>query len=456
MENMFVRHRNVTVLVALLFGQILGLAMQVKRNEGGEGLGKTPLLRVWVMNAITPIEKIVVRGGEGARDTWDDYLNLRGVRKENEQLKAQLDQMRLDQVRLEEDATQARRLQALFKFKEQYLAQTVAAQVVGSSGTEASRVIYIDKGESDGIRQDMPVITPEGVVGKVVRVMPSTAQVLLITDASWGVGGILEKSRLQGIARGTSTGDVKLTNILADEKVEPGERVLTSGGDRIFPKGLPLGTVSELLSREDLFLNIRLRPSANLSRLEEVLVITKIDDKAPQLSADDTSNGPVRASDILSQRLPNVPKNQQPVVTKPANPEEQDNEPDAQEPAGTTKPTESAVKPANGEAKPAGTSHTGTAGAATTPAGANHTGTGSAAPAGANHTGTTAAPNGANHNGANHAGATPSGAAPTNTKPQGTKPATTEPATNPQEQQQPKPKPAEPPPAEPPTGDNPR
>ena len=444
MENLFVRHRNVTVLVALLFAQILGLAMQVKRNDPGEGQGKTPLLRVWVMNAITPIEKVVVRGGEGVRDTWDDYLNLRGVRKENEELKAQLDQMRLDQVRLQEDAAQAHRLQALFNFKEQYLAQTVPAQVVGSSGTESSRVIYIDKGESDGVRQDMPVITPEGVVGKVVRVMPSTAQVLLITDPSWGVGGILEKSRLQGIARGTSTGDVKLTNILSDENVEPGERVLTSGGDRIFPKGLPLGTVSELLSREDLFLNIRLKPAANLSRLEEVLVITKIDDRAPQVAAGDQS-GPVRASDILSERLPNVPKNQQP-VPKPAGeePDAAGNEP---EPPTTTKPAETVTKPVTGAT-------------ATTGATTNHTGTtGTATPTGANHTGTTAAPNGngANHNGANHTGTTPA-ATPTVTKPNGTKPAatTTEPTTNPQEQQAPKPKPAEPAPAEPPTGDNPR
>ncbi|HTK94815.1 MAG TPA: rod shape-determining protein MreC, partial [Terriglobales bacterium] len=173
------------------------------------------------------------------------------------------------------------------------------------------------------------------VVGKIVRVLPSTSQVLLITDPTWGVGGILEKSRLQGIAKGTAAGDLKLANILSDEKVELGERVLTSGGDRIFPKGLPLATVSELLSREDLFLNIRLRPAANLGRLEEVLVITRVDEKMP--TAADTANGPVRASDVLAQRLPSVPKQAPPVVpgdkAKP-NP-----------PAGGTQP---ATKPATG------------------------------------------------------------------------------------------------------------
>ena len=306
MENLFARHRNATVLVALLFAQILGLAIQVKRSDPNEPTRKTALVRVWVVGAITPIEKLVVSSSRGVRNLWNDYIGLRGVRQENERLKAELEQQRIAQVRMQEDAAQAHRLQALFNFKEQFIGQTLAAQVIGSSGTEQSRVIYIDRGSNDGIAQDMAVITPDGVVGKIVRVLPSTSQVLLITDPTWGVGGILEKSRLQGIAKGTAAGDLKLANILADEKVEIGEKVLTSGGDRIFPKGLPLATVSELLSREDLFLNIRLRPAANLSRLEEVLVITRIEERAPTVA--ETGNGPIKASDILAQRLPTVPK----------------------------------------------------------------------------------------------------------------------------------------------------
>ena len=247
MENLFVRHRNATLLVALLFAQILGLAIQVKRVDPTQPDKQAPLLRVWVMSVITPIEKLVVASGRGVRDTWNDYVNLRGVHQENRELKAQLERMRVEQVRLEQDAAQGRRLQAVLQFKERFISQTVAAQVIGSSGSEQSRVIYIDKGAADGLAQDMPVITPDGVVGKIVRVLASTSQVLLITDPAWGVGGVLEKSRLQGIAKGTPSGDLKFSNILADEKVEPGERVLTSGGDRIFPKGLPLATVSELL-----------------------------------------------------------------------------------------------------------------------------------------------------------------------------------------------------------------
>jgi rod shape-determining protein MreC len=304
MESLLARHRSVNLLVVLLFAQILGLAVQVKRADPTEPGRQTPLLRAWVMGVITPIEKLVVAGGHGVRNTWNNYVNLRGVREENRALKAQVERLEIEQMRLAEDAAATHRLQALLAFKQQYVAQTVAAQVIGSSGSEQSRVLYIDKGGSDGVAVDMPVMTPEGVVGKVVRVLPSTAQVLLITDPSWGVGGLLQKSRLQGIAKGNAAGELKFANILADEKVEPGERVLTSGGDGIFPKGLPLATVSELLKREDMFLNIRLTPAANLGRLEEVLVVTRVEERQP--TAEETASGPVRASDILSQRLPTV------------------------------------------------------------------------------------------------------------------------------------------------------
>jgi rod shape-determining protein MreC len=217
-----------------------------------------------------------------------------------------VERMRIEQVRLQEDAQQGRRLQAVLHFKEQFISETLAAQVIGSSGSEQSRVIYIDKGSNDGLKTNMPVITPEGVVGKIVQPLANTSVVLLVTDPAWGVGGVLEKSRLQGIAKGTPGGDLKFSNILADEKVEAGEHVLTSGGDGIFPKGLPLATVSELLKREDMFLNIRLAPAANLGKLEEVLVITKLAEKPP--TAEEIAAGPVRAADVLAQRLPSVPK----------------------------------------------------------------------------------------------------------------------------------------------------
>jgi rod shape-determining protein MreC len=226
------------------------------------------------------------------------------VRQENRNLKEQLEQLRLHQARLEEDAQQARRLQSLLGFKEQFVAQTMAAQVIGLSGSPQSRTFYMDKGSDEGIAKDMAVITAEGVVGKVLRVYPSTAQVLMIDDQSSGVGAILETSRLQGVLRGTPSGRVVLDKIMNDEPVQAGEKVLTSGGDQIFPKGLLIGTVGKVGQGKEFFLDVQIKPAADLSKLEEVLVITKDEERTPE-TADST---PVRAVDILEKRLPSVPE----------------------------------------------------------------------------------------------------------------------------------------------------
>ncbi len=301
METFISRYRNTTVLVIVLFAQVLGLAMQIKRP--GES-GSTRLLRLWVVDTITPIEKGLVSSGHAVRGVWTNYVYLRGVRRENRQLRDQIEHMRLEQVRLNEDASQARRLQSLLGFKEQFISATVPAQVIGTSGSDLSRVFYIDKGANAGIKPDMAVISADGIIGKVLRVYGSSAQVLEINDPSSGVGAILEKSRLQGILQGTASGELMMRYVMSDEKVAPGERVLTSGGDRIFPKGLPIGTVIQSTPGSDLFLNIRVKPAANLSRVEEVLVVTKIVEKAPDVTE---PAGPQRAADILAQRLPSVP-----------------------------------------------------------------------------------------------------------------------------------------------------
>jgi rod shape-determining protein MreC len=344
MEHLISRYRNVTILAVILFAQVLGLAVQVKRSGGEES---TRLIRLWTVSAIAPLEKVIIWCQSGVGNLWQSYVYLRGVRQENRDLKFEIERLRLEQVRLSDDARQARRLQALLGFKEQYIAKTVAAQVIGTSGSEQSRSIYIDKGTDSGVQKDMAVITADGVVGKVLRAFGSTSQVLLVSDYSSGVGAIVDKSRSQGVVRGTPAGEVILANVMTGELVEPGELVVTSGGDQIFPKGLPVGTVMKVSPGADLFLNIRIKPTVNLNQLEEVLVITKKEDRAPSLAETNT----VRAVDILTQRLPSVPD-------KPA-------AASTQTPAGgtaatTAKPPATAAKPeaksggqATGLAKPA-------------------------------------------------------------------------------------------------------
>lgn len=293
------RYRNVSILAAAVFIQLIGLAVQVKRPTENES---TRLIRVWTVTAVTPLEKGLVHVQNKVTDVWHNYIYLRGVRQQNRALQEQIQQLQLDQVRLTQDAQQAHRLQALLGFKEQYIDKTTAAQVIGSSGSEQSRTVYLDKGSDDGIKVDMPVISSQGVVGKVIKVFSRTSLVLLINDQNSGVGIIVDRSRLQAVLKGKTGGKLGLENVMAEEDVKPGDRLLTSGGDQIFPKGLPVGTVSDVRQGSE-FLQVNVQPAAALNRLEEVLVITKKQERTPELANENS----VRAADILSQRLPSVP-----------------------------------------------------------------------------------------------------------------------------------------------------
>lgn len=338
MDNFLSRYRNVSILVAILFAQVLGLAIQVRRSSDSES---TRLIRVWAVGAVTPFEKTIVWAQSSVSNLWHNYFYLRGVRQENRDLKNEIQRLQLEQVRLSQDAQQARRLQALLGFKEQFISKTLAAQVIGFSGSELSRAVYIDKGSGDGLHRDMAVITADGIVGKILRVYGSTSLVLLIDDQTSGVGVFLEGSRLQGVLRGTPAGGVVLEKILGDELVQSGEKVLTSGGDQIFPKGLSAGTVTNVSRGGDSFLNIRVRPAANLGKLEEVLVITQDEEKTPVVD----STVPMRAVDILARRLPSVP-DKPPAEASPTTAPGSDGAPDTPPPSKSANQTKTKAEPA--------------------------------------------------------------------------------------------------------------
>src|SRR5215469_3333467 len=329
MENLMGRYRNVTILVAAIFLQVVGLAVQIKRRTED---ASTRLIRVWAVGIVTPFERGVVRLETSASGIWHNYFYLRGVRQENRELELQLQQLELEQVRLRQDAEQAHRLQALLGFKEQFIDKTLAAQVIATSGSEQSRTVYLDKGSDDGVGQDMAVISESGIVGKVSQVFRHTSQVLLINDQASGVGTILEQSRLQAVLKGRPNGEVVLDKIMPDEDVKLGDRVLTSGGDQIFPKGLHVGNVAKV-SRGAEFLQVTVKPASALNHLEEVLIIIKKAEREPAVS---TAGVPLRAADILAQRLPTVPDT--PPATVPG--------------AGAVKPTATAGAAAGPALKP--------------------------------------------------------------------------------------------------------
>ncbi len=310
------RYKDILVLVVVLFAQFIGLASQIRHPlPNGEDRHNVRLWRYWVVALVAPPEKVLHGVGSGTRGFWADYLDLRETREENQRLLAENNRLHLEQAGLMEDARQGQRLQSLLSFKEQYVYQTQPAEVIGTAGTDQSRILYINKGSKDGLKPDMPVITPDGVVGRLKDTFPHTSQVLVINDQTSGAGVLLESTRLRGVLRGNVFGQPQIINILPDERIKPGEKVVTSGGDQIFPRGLPVGTVDYVApdAEHEPYVDVVIKPAANLSHLEEVLVVTQVSDHMPPVAAKDLARSEAaaavdaekqRASDILAEKLP--------------------------------------------------------------------------------------------------------------------------------------------------------
>jgi len=208
------------------------------------------------------------------------YRHLWRADQENQELHIQLVAAQAQIQRLGEQAGETQRLRNLLDFKNQLAFQTVAAEVIASSlgntssPGENSNAIFIDKGSDSGLTADLAVITPEGVVGKILAIFPHSAQVLLITDASSGVGVTLAQSRVQGILKGGSSSLCDLHYVMNEEVVTRGEAVVTSGLDQVYPKGLPVGIVVTV-GDGNIYKTINVKPSADLNRLEVVLVVLR-------------------------------------------------------------------------------------------------------------------------------------------------------------------------------------
>ncbi len=311
MESFFVRFRNPLILVLVLLAQTIGLAVQVRRPVVSNMATATPaaptaadsqsisLIRYWTSSFVTPFERFFGGIGHNVRAGWSNYIDLRHTRQQNSALQQELANMRLQQAAIAQDALQGQRLQALLSFQQHYVATTVAAQVIGTSGSELSRIIYIDKGSKDGLKPDQAVITPDGIVGKLRDVFPHTAQVLLLDDQTSGAGVILASTRIRAIIKGTSTGRLVINNLTSDSRIKSGETVLTSGGDQVYPRGLPVGTIESIALDPDHqpYTTIQVRPAANLSQLEEVLVITGTQTELPQSARQDLAVGAATAED---------------------------------------------------------------------------------------------------------------------------------------------------------------
>jgi rod shape-determining protein MreC len=211
---------------------------------------------------------------QGISEIWHRYVALQGVEDENRRLRQDIEWLRGENNHLRESAAATQRLTTLLRFKEQAQPTIVAAQVIGRDATNRYRSVILNKGDSDGIHPDMGVITPSGVVGRVVKTTGGTSVVLLITDPNNAIAGLIQRTRDEGIVEGTPQGKVRLKYIPLLSGVRDGDRVVTSGLVGGFPRGVAIGTITGITKEEGaLFQTAELTPEVDLNRVEEVLVI---------------------------------------------------------------------------------------------------------------------------------------------------------------------------------------
>jgi len=263
-----VRHGPLFVLAAVMVAQFLLLSYQITRGHN------VRLIKVWTVAILQPFQSSVGGVVDSATRAWADVRNLRRAEQENQQLRADLMTAWYQIQQLSEQAAETRRLRGLLDFKNRLPFPTLAAEVIASSPGEGSNAVFIDKGSNSGLTIDLAVIAPTGIAGKIIAVFPNTAQVLLITDPSSGVGCILAKSRVQGVLKGDTRNLCQLRYVMNGETVSPGDVILTSGLDQIYPKDLPVGTVLEA-TQGNIYKTIAVKPAAALDRLETVLVALK-------------------------------------------------------------------------------------------------------------------------------------------------------------------------------------
>ena len=188
------------------------------------------------MGAVSPFERAGAYSVGHIRSTWNHYFALRKTARENEELRRENDALKLQITQLQGKAAEADRLAALLNFHQAHKeVPMLSARVIGASADAASQTIYVDRGEHDGIKRDMGVITPDGVVGKVIEAYANTAQVLLLTDKASGVGAMLADSRIQSPVGGTGEPLLTMKYVPTDDPVNLGDRVVTSGKDSLVP-----------------------------------------------------------------------------------------------------------------------------------------------------------------------------------------------------------------------------
>jgi rod shape-determining protein MreC len=264
-EAILSRYRNLIILAITVVCQLLLLAWQVRTNQD------VRLIRVWAVTAVTPMAGVVEAVRRNTIGFLEDYFILLDVREENRKLREENSRLKIENVYFRDQLQTAEHAQALKVFQAQSPSTTVAARVIGNGTASSAQVVFIDRGSTSGIERGMAVVTPDGVVGKVIAVYPLAAQVLLVTDPTFAVGIESQKGHVHGTLH-CNGANCTVEFIQNEENVQKGEWFYTSGEDRIFPKGFPVGTASSVKPGQ-FMKEIHLNLSGSPGSVDEVLVV---------------------------------------------------------------------------------------------------------------------------------------------------------------------------------------
>lgn len=261
------RQRPGVLFVSAVVLHVVIISTQVSAPSG------RPLLSAAIFGVVGEVQRLSMAAVNGVGDAWGGYVALQEVQEENARL---LQQLQTLQVRLQEQRAMAERAESLrqiLELRERAGLDTVAAEVIAGPASPDFRTVTIDRGAREGLTADMSVISPAGVVGRVVQPSARVALVQLIVDRNAAVGALIERSRVQGVVMGVGGGTLQMEYVADTADVQTGDLVVTSGIDGIHPKGFVIGTVEAVDRATSAFHAIIVRPAVDFSRLEEVLVV---------------------------------------------------------------------------------------------------------------------------------------------------------------------------------------
>lgn len=268
MARLETRSRAGYLLLAAIVGHVLLISAQVNSKSG------VPILEAVTFGVFAELERSTAAVTGSVRHAWSDYVGLRQARAENDTLKRQLAdaQIQLQEQRALADRT--RSLAQMLELREGLELKTTAAEIIGAGSTPDFRTVTIDKGSRDGLRADMAVIAPTGVVGRLVVPSVRSAKVQLLVDRNAAAGAIVERSRAQGVVVGAGDDRLQMEYVSEVFDVVAGDIVITSGIDGIYPKGFVIGRVESVEKSGGAYKRIRVTPAVNFSAIEDVLVVT--------------------------------------------------------------------------------------------------------------------------------------------------------------------------------------